>query len=99
MKVEEGTVTIREITATTPRLMMPRIHRYIIVRHHSGPYLDTSLFCNIEEFTLDYNVQHILLIEVSPPPSFYTVFSAIIGSLCFREQRSIRASLRSTMPC
>jgi len=46
---------------------MHRIHRYINMCNHMGAlgYLDTGMFYNTEEFTLDYNEQHLLIIEVS----------------------------------
>jgi len=63
-----GTVTISEIKSTSPLTkLMHRIHRYINMCNHMGPlgYLDTGMFYNTEEFTLDYNEQHLLIIEVS----------------------------------
>ena len=46
--------------------------------NHMGPlgYLDTGMFYNTEEFTLDYNEQHLLIIEVSSCMSYTQIFSS-----------------------
>jgi len=96
-----GTVTISEAQSTTPTTpLMSRIHRYINVCNPMGPpgtFWDPSLFYNTEEFTLDHNEQHLLLLEVSS-----TSFSGLgpffkIDYSC-RDQLSTRASLPSSLP-
>jgi len=100
-----GTVTISEAHSTTPTTpLMSRIHRYINVCNPMGPpgtFWDPSLFYNTEEFTLDHNEQHLLLLEVSSTsflasvPFFKSTIRAGINS---QPERVYRLHCQAELP-